>query len=63
MVQQGKREGSHSWWSFINNELKCVEAVNDVQAFTIAKMIFERNIFISQEQIKNKALNLKELIQ
>lgn len=61
--RQGKREGSHSWWSFINNELKCVEAVNDVQAFTIAKMIFERNIFISQEQIKNKALNLKELIQ
>ena len=61
--RQGKRESSHSWWSFRNNELKCVEAVNDVQAFSVAKMIFERNIFISQEQIKNKDLNLKELIQ
>jgi len=61
--RQGKREGSHSWWSFRNNELKCVEAVNDIQAFSVAKMIFERNIFISQEQIKNKDLNLKELIQ
>ena len=59
----GRREGSHSWWSFRNNKLICLEAINDVQAFSVAKMIFEKNISVSQNDIKNKSLNLKELIQ
>ena len=59
----GRREGSHSWWSFRNNKLVCLEAINDVQAFSVAKMIFEKNISVSQNDIKNKSLNLKELIQ
>ena len=59
----GKREGSHSWWSFIGGHLKCVEAVNDVQAFSIAKIIFEKNISISPKEIENKDLNLRELIK
>ena len=63
IYRAGKREGSHSWWSFIGDQLKCVEAVNDVQAFSIAKMIFEKKVSVSQKEIKNKELNLKELIK
>ena len=61
--RKGKREGSESWWSFYQNKLVCIEAVNDPQSFMIARQILQRNLSIEIDQIKNNNTDLKSLLK
>ena len=61
--RKGKREGSESWWSFYQNKLVCIEAVNDPQSFMIARQILQRNLSIEIAQIKNNNTDLKSLLK
>ncbi|MDA9735281.1 FAD-dependent oxidoreductase, partial [SAR116 cluster bacterium] len=62
IFRKGKREGSKSWWSFNNQKLVCVEAINDVQNFSFAKRIFENKISVNKNQIEDRNFDLKSLI-
>tara|TARA_A100001015_G_scaffold85357_1_gene94860 strand:+ start:8261 stop:9460 length:1200 start_codon:yes stop_codon:yes gene_type:complete len=62
IFRKGKREGSKSWWSFNNQKLVCVEAINDVQNFSFAKRIFENKISVNKNQIEDQNFDLKSLI-
>ena len=62
-VRDGKKEDSFSVWSWYQNKLVCVEAMEDVQAYIIGKRILEQSIDITPEHIKDQTLDLKKLVK
>ena len=62
-VREGEKEGSFSVWNWYQNKLVCVEALKDPQAYMVGKRLIEQNIPISPATIKDRSLDLKEMLK
>lgn len=62
-VREGKKEGSFSVWNWYQNKLVCVEALEDSQAYMVGKRLIEQNITISPAIIKDRSVDLKEMLK
>lgn len=59
----GRRDGAISFWSFVGGQLQAVEAINDPQAFMIAKTVMGDGTPVHPDQIADPALDLKSFIR
>ena len=59
----GRREGATSFWSFLGDQLKAVEAINDPQAYTIGRMVIEAGLDLSPDQASDSGFDLKSLMR
>ena len=62
-VREGKKAGSFSVWNWYQNKLVCVEALEDSQAYMVGKILIEQNIPISPAIIKDRSVDLKEMLK
>lgn len=62
-VREGKKEGSFSVWNWYQDKLVCVEALEDSQAYMVGKRLIEQNIPISPAIIKDRSVDLKEILK
>ena len=62
-VRFGKKEGSFSVWSWYQNKLVCIEAIEDPQSFMIGKRLLERDIYVSPEMIADERVSLKQVFE
>ena len=62
-VREGKKMGGFSVWNWYQNKLVCVEALEDSQAYMVGKRLIELNIPISPAIIKDRSVDLKEMLK
>ncbi|MBT5575074.1 MAG: FAD-dependent oxidoreductase [Alphaproteobacteria bacterium] len=60
--RQGKRQDSFSVWSWYDNKLVSVEAINDPQAFMIGKKLIEQSANPPHKLIADDSIALKQLL-
>ena len=62
-VRLGKKEGCFSVWSWYQNKLVCIEAIEDPQSFIVGKRLLERNIYVPPDMIADERVPLKQLFE
>ena len=62
-MREGKKEGSFSVWNWYQNKFVCVEAIEDSQAYMAGKKFIEQNIPITPAIIKDRSVDLKEMLK
>ena len=64
IFRKGNKEGSKSFWSFEGNDFRCIETINDPQAFMVAKHILQKKITkFSKNNIRDPEFNLKSILK
>ena len=62
LTRKGRRDGSVSFWSFANDTLKAVEAINDPQAYMIGLKTLSGATQITPAQVASPDFDLKSLL-
>ena len=62
LTRKGRRDGSVSFWSFADDTLKAVEAINDPQAYMIGLKTLSGATQITPAQVANPDFDLKSLL-
>ena len=62
LTRKGRRDGSVSFWSFVDDTLKAVEAINDPQAYMIGLKTLSGATQITPAQVASPDFDLKSLL-